>query len=195
MKKRILTLVIIAINFAWSYSQTDTIMNKIKSTDISDFRSRQQIYDFIEVYRQWYLTKDIANIEKVFSNDALIITGTVIETKGNEMQPSTLRIDYRQQDKETYINNLKNNLHIGDDSCKVNIQFENINVVQHKVNKSVYGVKLRQHWNTTGYSDVGWLFLIIDFTNDDTPIIWKSVYQPGDTDKKDLVGLEDFPIK
>jgi len=162
---------------------------------VTDFRHRQMVVDFINMYRNYYNTKDIDNIATVFSNDALIITGTVYSTNGSEMQPSTTRIKYKQQDKTNYINNLRKNLHIGDDTYKVNIQFDNINVVQHKVNKNVYGVRIWQRWNTTGYSDVGWLFLIIDFTDEDKPQIWVRTWQPDVVNKKDVFGLDDFPIE
>jgi len=71
--------------------------------------------------------------------------------------------------------------------------------VKHDREPNVYGVELIQHWNATGYnnvpgySDVGRLFLMIDFRKEDEPLIWVRAWQPLNT-KDGFVDLGWFQI-
>ena len=54
------------------------IKSNLKETDL---RRRQEILDYVERFRTSYVEKDITFLEQVFSDDALIITGTVINQR------------------------------------------------------------------------------------------------------------------
>ena len=50
--------------------------------------------------------------------------------------------------------------------------------MKHKKYPEIYGVTFKQHWNTTRYSDVGYVFLLIDFQDEENPIIHVRTWQP-----------------
>ena len=45
-------------------------------------------------------------------------------------------------------------------------------------NPNIYGVRLRQEWHSSTYSDVGYLFLLWDFTDEEKPVIHIRTWQP-----------------
>jgi len=187
----------------------ETQYNKIweKSNDVTDSRRRQMILEFVENFRTAYNTKDLPYLNKVYSEDALIITGKVKTAdnatnldKPKVMDAKRVDLEYSVQDKRTYLANLKKAF---DRNAYINIKFDNIVVTQHTGNPDIYGVLLIQSWNSSTYSDKGWLFLIIDFKNEDDPLIWVRTWQPlKDKDGKDvhydydeIFNLSDFIFK
>ena len=76
-------------------------------------------------------------------------------------------------------------LNIGDD----------IEIKQHKKFPSVYGVNMMQGWNTSRYSDEGYLLLVVDFSDDDKPLIHVRTWQPDKVGGKSLAENEKFTAK
>lgn len=151
-----------------------------QSTDVTDFRRRQVVLDFVENFRTAYNRRDGAFINKVFSDDALIITGSVIKTQPKtsdmmSMNLSTEKIKYTRLSKAEYLNGLNKVFKSND---YINIVFNEVEVIKHNKYPEIYGVTLKQNWNTTKYSDVGYIFLMIDFKNEDNPIIHVRTWQP-----------------
>ena len=74
---------------------------------LKDFARRQIIVDFVESFRTAYNRKDIKYIESVFSDDALIITGTVIKIKKSDHayfnSVGRERVEYMTQSITQYI--------------------------------------------------------------------------------------------
>lgn len=151
-----------------------------ESNDVTDFRRRQIVLDFVENFRTSYNRKDVDFIEKVFSNDALIITGSVVRTqkKSDDFMTANLsseKIIYTKKTKEEYLNSLRR-VFIANNY--INIKFEEIEVMQHGLYPEIYGVTIKQFWNTTNYKDVGYVFLMIDFKDEENPIIHVRTWQP-----------------
>ncbi len=169
-----------------------------ESNEVSDLRRRQIVLDFVENYRTAYNRKDIGFIGKVFSNDALIITGRVIESKPSEMNRylSATQVEYQVSTKAEYIEGLKR---VFKNNQRVDIKFDEISVVQHPKYDHIYGVTLKQDWYTTNYSDVGYVFLFIDFKDENNPLIKVRTWQPSkykgkDIDPGKIFDLGDFDI-
>jgi len=175
-----------------------------KSNGVTDGRRRQIILEFVENFRTAYNTKDLPYLDKVYSEDALIITGKVKKAdnainldKPKVMDAKKVNLEYSVQDKRTYLANLKRAF---DRNAYINIKFDNIVVKQHEGNPDIYGVLLIQSWNSSTYSDKGWLFLIIDFKDEDNPLIWVRTWQPTKDENgkevhyetEDIFGLGDF---
>ncbi|MEI8202197.1 MAG: nuclear transport factor 2 family protein [Bacteroidota bacterium] len=167
---------------------------------VTEFRRRQIILDFIENFRTSYNRKDIDFLNKVYSDDALIITGKVIKVsnKNNDMMQKSLtkeQVIYQKQSKTEYISSLKR---IFKNNSYINIKFDSIAITQHPVYPEIYGVSLMQGWNTTNYSDNGYLFLMIDFQDENNPLIQIRTWQPFNIlaiSKTDSVfNLGDFNI-
>lgn len=164
---------------------------RLFSADISvtDLRRRQIIVSFVEDFRTSYTLKDIAYLERVFSDKALIITGKVLkETLQEELQP---KVEYKVQTKSQYLSNLKALFAV---TKMISINFDSIEVVQHPKLSHIYGVKLKQTWNSEKikggkYNDVGNLFLVIDFLNEERPKIWVRAWSLDD-----FFSLDNFDI-
>jgi len=171
-------------------------MNVIKSNlELTDLRRRQLILDYVEQFRTAYNQKDIKFLNQVFSDDALIITGTVIQQKHSEGF-STPKIKYNKQTKDQYIKNLRG---VFARNSYIKVTFDEIEVMRHPVNPNFYGVTLLQGWTSGKYHDDGYLFLLWDFTNESAPQIHVRTWQPdkiGDKPlpKDEVFSLSDFDI-
>lgn len=171
-------------------------MNVIKSNlELTDLRRRQLILDYVEQFRTAYNQKDINFLNQVFSDDALIITGKVIQQKHAEGF-STPKIQYNKQSKEQYINNLRG---VFARNSYIKVTFDEIEVMRHPVNPNFYGVTLLQGWTSGRYHDDGYLFLLWDFTNEDAPQIHVRTWQPDKIGgkalpKDEVFSLSDFDI-
>jgi hypothetical protein len=171
-------------------------MNVIKSNlELTDLRRRQLILDYVEQFRTAYNQKDINFLNQVFSDDALIITGKVIQQKHAEGF-STPKIQYNKQSKEQYIKNLRG---VFARNNYIKVTFDEIEVMRHPVNPNFYGVTLLQGWTSGKYHDDGYLFLLWDFTNENAPQIHVRTWQPDKVGgkplpKDEVFSLSDFDI-
>ena len=172
-----------------------------KESDL-DYARRQIIVDFVENFRTAYNRKDIDLLNSVFSEKALIITGKVVKEKPNSdltrMTLNNNKVVYIKQSKQEYITNLTR---VFKNTKYINVKFDEIEVVQHPKYDDVYGVTLKQYWHTSGYSDEGYLFLMIDFRDADNPLIQVRTWQPYKnaegqvvTKREDVFHLGSFRI-
>lgn len=167
---------IIDFNLALESHQYQKMINTSKGNNVTDFRKRELLVETLEQFRTAYNRKDINFLKKIYSKDALIITGTVISKSpvdGITFSDSK-QVYYQEQTKNQYINNLTK---VFANNEYLNIIFEEVNVEQHSTIKDIYGVTLIQHWNSNTYSDTGWLFLLFDFKDVDKPIIHVRTWQ------------------
>ena len=108
------------------------------------------------------------------------------------------KVVYIKQSKQEYITNLTR---VFKNTKYINVKFDEIEVVQHPKYDDVYGVTLKQYWHTSGYSDEGYLFLMIDFRDADNPLIQVRTWQPYKnaegqvvTKREDVFHLGSFRI-
>ena len=163
---------------------------------VKDFHRRQAIIDFVENFRTAYNRKDIDYINNVFSDNALIITGKVvkIDKKKQDLTAQSLnneQIQYQKSTKEEYINNLKKCFK---NNSYINLIFDEIEVMRHPKRDDIFGVTLKQHWNSSNYSDVGYLFLMINFEDEMNPSIQVRTWQPDKYNGKPLPRDEVFSL-
>ncbi len=181
------TGVITGISFTINKAQYARIM---RSSNPVDLYRRQIVLDFIEQFRTAYNRKDMDYLEKVYSDDALIITGNVIKTA------EYTGIKYTTAPKHEYLNRLKG---VFSRVQRINIDFEEIKVVKHDSMENYYGVTLKQYWNTDAYSDIGYLFLLMDFKDEIRPMIHVRTWQPDDPSaplpKSEIFSLSDFDLR
>jgi hypothetical protein len=162
----------------------------------NDWGNRSVIIKFIERYRTAFLNRNLAIIDSIFSDDAVIIVGRVVKkTKKLKDYKYTAigdqpNIEYIRYKKSEYLKNLKTifsaqqDIYLGYSTFKINKKNDE---------KGVYGVSLRQNYNSTTYSDEGHLFLLIDF-NEDKPKIYVRSWQPQEWDDKDMIKMANFRI-
>lgn len=166
---------------------------------VSDFRYRQMILDYVEQFRTAYSTKDLNFLNQIFSDDALIITGKVIKSVPSEMNNflPTNKVIYNKQTKKEYLSRLSK---IFATNKRINVVFDDIKIMKHPAKENFYGVTLKQGYSSDRYSDVGYLFLLWDFTNSDAPKIHVRTWQPEMLDantklpEEEIFTCEDFDI-
>ena len=172
----------------------------VKNEKVEDFSRRQMVIDFVENFKTSYNRRDIQFLENIFSDNALIITGKVVKQKPKSDQAlqslSYEKIVYQTKSKQEYLKGLKS---IFKNQKYLNIEFEKIEVLQHEVHEEVYGVTLKQKWNSSTYNDVGYIFLMIDFKNESQPEIHVRTWQPEKyngkvLDRDEIFSIGDFPI-
>lgn len=162
---------------------------------VEDLFRRQVIVDFVENYRTSYNRKDLKYIESVFSENALIITGKVVREKPKSdfamRSLSPERIVYQKKTKGEYIASLKK---VFASNSYLNVVFDEVEVIQHPKLTDIYGVTLKQEWNSSRYRDVGFVFLMIDFQDELHPLIQVRTWQPEKLNGKVLARDEVFNL-
>ncbi len=164
----------------------------------NDWGNRQIIIKFMEKYRTAYLSRDLNVLGKIFADNALIIVGRVLKElnikdfvkykyEPSESQPTFEQIRYS---KKEY---LKRQKRIFQTRKEIFLDFSKFNILRKNNTKGVYGISLRQNYESTGYSDEGYLFLLIDF-NKVNPQIYVRSWQPQEWDSTSLIGLSNFKI-
>ena len=176
-----------------------------KGKDVTDHRYREMILDFTERFRTAYNEHNINFLDAVFSDDALIITGKVIERKTADGIRLPDEVVYKKQTKNQYLNNLKR-IFNNDKKNLIRVDFDEIKVVRHpspdlEYNRC-YGVTLHQSYKSGTYSDEGYLFLLWDFADENKPKIYVRTWQPdayskdGKTkqriDEDEIFSIADF---
>lgn len=160
---------------------------------------RGMILDFMEQFRMSYNTKNLPFLEKVYSDDALIFVGSVIEEKkgGDDVfknsNLSAPKVRLIQQTKRDYLDGLRDKAF--KKNAFVNVKFEELKILPHEKFNYLYGVSCWQEWKSTSYNDRGYLFLMIDFRDQKKPIIHVRAWQPKAFDEdSSYVNLYDFDI-
>jgi hypothetical protein len=157
--------------------------------------ARQTMIHFLETYKTAYALKRWDYINGIFSNEALIITGSVVKGTGQkEIGPAKMQhVKYTRQTKEQYMKILK--------KCFASNEYINIhfadNIVRRSTSKpDVYGIQIKQDYFSSSYGDTGYLFLLIDFAKPEEPVIHVRTWQPDlDPNVKDgRIGIADFLI-
>lgn len=150
----------------------------LEGNHVGDFLCREMILNWVEYFQTAYNQKDIDFLEKVFSNDALIITGKVIEVKPNDFCPFPQhKVIKVTQSKREYLDRLKE---VFNKNQYIHVKFDEIEIYHHPNRPAFYGVSLRQGYRSSTYSDDGYLFLLWDFSNEKHPQIHVRVWEDSD---------------
>ena len=161
-----------------------------ENRELTDLRRRQMILDYVERFRTSYNQKDINFLEQVFSDDALIITGRVIQQRRGDGLTSP-KIQYNKQSKQQYLTNLRR---VFQNTKYLRVNFDEIEVMRHPVNPDFYGVTLHQGWTSNTYHDEGYVFLLWDFRDENAPQIHVRTWQPDKIGSKSLPKDEIFTL-
>lgn len=154
--------------------------------------------EFLENYKTAYCLERLDYIKSIFSDDAVIIVGKILEKKNtvvDENQPaisvSSPQVTYDKQNKETYIKNLER---VFRNNKFVNLKFQNLEVqkIYNDPTKERFAIKMFQEYSSSVYSDLGYLFLFLDMTNMDEPLIQIRTWQPNDIPLDKVIGISDF---
>lgn len=188
-----------SVAFALTQRAENDIMNAAASWPEV---SRWAILNFMEDYQTAFALKRTDYISSIFSDDALIITGTILKKLDNAERAfdrskslnlgGPKDIAYSQLSKTEYIDRLRK---IFSTREYVHLQFED-NVTRmidlpaiNGINKgAAFGIEIKQRYESTGYSDDGYLTMVFD-TRGKLPIIHVRLWQP---DKNNMMSLQEF---
>lgn len=153
-----------------------------QSRSVQDRARRQQIIQYLEHFRTAYSKKDIKYIEQQFSEQALIIVGNRVESAKQQyvienVQDQQKQVQFRlsKYSKKEYIKRLKEV--IFKKNAYLELRFKDIKVKQHPDFPEIYGVHLFQEWRSSTYSDEGYLYLMIDYEDEQRPLIYVRAWQ------------------
>ncbi len=182
---------ITSINFALSDISINDIMDK--SNEWGSVERKQQIIHFMESYKTAYCLENIDYIERIFSDEALIIVGQSLKSGKNidSMYTSSLSNDevkYIKMNKREYIERLKR---IFGSSEAINIHFEEA-TVKRSEKDFTYGIQIAQYYYSSSYADFGYLFLMFDINDPKEPKIWVRSWQPEKNPDGTIIGIERF---
>lgn len=167
---------------------------------LRDFVQRQQIVQCIELFRTAYNRRDLEYIERLFSNDALIIVGRVLQarpdlpTQDGRLEGSRLsqdRIEFVRRSKGEYLEALRQVFQRND---FLEVEFDSLLVVRDLQDHALYGITLKQRWTSSTYADTGYVFLLLDFAEPDRPLLHVRSWQPERFDDGSVISLQDFEI-
>lgn len=176
-----------------------SVMGSAKA--VEDVERRMLILEYVERFRNAYNLKDMPFLQQIYSDDALIITGKVVRQVKNDAKMSNVnnvKIEYSKQSKKEYLTRLNN---VFKANKRINVTFDEIKVVRHPAKAEFYGVTLKQGWEADRYSDVGYLFLLWDFTRPEMPQIHVRTWQPTEINNAviplpndEIFSVDDFDI-
>lgn len=155
-------------------------MNVLKEgLEVKDKYYRELILDFTERFRTAYNTHNINFLDAVFSEDALIITGHVVERRTADGIRLPDKVELKKQTKKEYLSKLRQ-IFNRDHKNLIRVTFDDIKINRHPSpeHDKVYGVTLHQGYTSGTYHDDGYLFLMWDFTDEQKPKIHVRTWQP-----------------
>lgn len=166
----------------------------------NDTERRQLILNYMEHLRTSYTTKDIDFLEQLFSENALIVVGTVVrvgtEAENGYLSPS--QVVYNVKSKRQYLDKLKLVFKANQD---IRLKFSGFRIMRHPTLPGIYGVSLRQGYSSDLYSDDGYLFLLWDFRDETAPKIHIRTWQPSMLDNQTVLpenmifNIRDFNLQ
>lgn len=181
----------VAHNSPFFAEASKIISGKLEETDATH---RRQILNYCEHLRTAYTTKDIDFLRQVFSDDALIIVGSVVrQTKEGAKVGADSRVSYALHTKADYLARISKVFGM---NKKVDVRFSDFRIMRHPTKDGIYGVSLRQRYKSDRYADDGWLFLLWDFRNASMPLIHVRTWQPSATLGNDgVIDISDFNLE
>jgi hypothetical protein len=174
-----------------TFGLSKSALNDIVQKDIWSEKNRMILVTFLENYKTAYALKRIGYIEKIFADDALIITGSVLKVNPNEVNhfENNRIVKYNRQSKQQYIKNLNYSFKSKE---YVNIKFEKSTIKKAGQGGDIFGIQIKQDYFSSNYGDAGYLFLMVDLNDPDEPLIHVRTWQPEIEPNDSIYGLSDF---
>lgn len=177
--------------FNLSFGLGAEALRNIVSKDIWNEQVRLVLITFLEDYKTAYALKRLSYIESIFSDEALIIVGSVLKANREVNNPylDNKIIKYNRYTKTEYMNNLKLSFQSNE---FINLKFEDNEIRKSGKGGEVYGIQIKQNYSSSTYGDEGYLFLMVDLNNPELPIIHVRTWQPQKNPDGSIYGLGDF---
>lgn len=161
---------------------------------------REMLMEFLENYKTAYCLQRLDYLETIFADDAVIIVGNVAKRATQQVRNDLTKrisiggqqiINYNRYDKETYLKHLADVFRRNE---FINIRFSNnkIQWLEKYNDEDLFAIQIGQEYNSSTYGDKGYLFLLVNMTNPDEPLIKVRTWQPNEVDMKKLYTIGDF---
>ena len=139
---------------------------------------------FLENYQTAFALHRLDYIKSIFDDEAVIITGHLLKkasgtkaaSEGKSITIKTTnnqKASYTKMDKEQYMERLE--------ACFKRNEFINIHFsdcILDKMYDARFGINLRQDYFSSTYSDTGFLFLLVNVSDPELPLIQYRTWQP-----------------
>ncbi len=169
----------------------------LNNSNPEDKIHKQIIIKFIEKYRTAFLNRDIETIKTIFADEAVIIVGKIKKAKKQikdfayrKLSSEQCDLEYIKLTKQQYIKRQKQ---IFESKQDIHLGFNTFKVTRKSAGSNVYGVAMRQQYTSSGYSDEGHLFLLIDFDGKE-PMIYVRSWQPQEWRDDQIIQLGNFKM-
>lgn len=174
-----------------TFSLDQLALNDVMAKDDWPMETRWILINFLENYKTAFALKRLDYIESIFDDEALIIIGNVVKNTPGRENPylNNQIVRYNRYSKTQYIRNLR---HAFNSNEFINIRFEDNIISKAGRGGEVYGIQIKQDYFSSNYGDTGYLFLMVDVNEPDTPMIHVRTWQPQKNDDGSIYGLADF---
>lgn len=173
-----------------SFSLDRETVRDIISQDSWTEEARIILISFLESYKTAYALKRLDYISSIFDDDALIITGRVLRNvKGPNEYLNNRYVTLTRQNKANYIRNLER---VFASQEYINIQFSDCEVMKLGKGEQLFGIKIRQEYFSTTYSDTGYLFILVDLRDYTRPVIHVRTWQDEPDKNFGVIGPYNF---
>lgn len=181
-----------------AFTLCDVDENVIMGRTKWDEDSKLKLLTLLEDYQTAYALHDSVYLDQVFSDNALIIIGSVVKKRDEKVKDKIQmknEVTYKELSKSEYMARLKKQFK----SKKfINLNFKDVEVTKAS-NGNLYGIRLLQEYHSDTYGDVGYLYLVVDLRpktirRENYPVIHARVWQSDKLPFNELVGLKDFKL-
>lgn len=114
------------------------------------------IQSFLDDYSRIFAEKDRSSLRTLFNEDALVVVGSRIR--------NTNDFRYARYQTDAYLGRLETNTLV--QGNEIEVVFDSLVAYRHPQQEGVFGVQVYQNWNTTTYSDKGYMFFIVNLSGD-----------------------------
>lgn len=161
---------------------------------VENLAELNMLLKFLEDFMGYYNERNIEALKKVYSDDALIITGSVVQKRVRNGDVTSMKseIRYNQQRMDEYLRSLAGIFNRKNEAFHV--EFDKIEVAAHATEKGYYGVKVHQKWDARNWRNDGWLFLLWDFNNPDELMVHVRTWQPYTVPEQEVFSPGDFRL-
>lgn len=172
-----------------AFTLSDVAESDILGKGNWDRDSRLLLMTFLEDYQTAYALGRIDYLERIFSEQALIIVGNKLMQRkmDNDRFKITESVKYDTLSKAQYMRRLRE--HFGRKKY-INLNFTETDFERSSKGNNYYGIRVRQEYFSDTYGDVGYLFLLVDLRFDE-PVIHVRAWQNDKLPMEDLFDLSD----
>lgn len=171
-----------------AFALTDIAQHDIMDNEDWKRDSKLTLLSFMEDYQTAYALGRIDYLERIFSENALIISGykvlNRVSSDGVKLRGYT---HYDTLSKSQYLAKLRRHFKTKE---YINLNFTETDFTQAWNTEDFFGIRVRQEYFSSNYGDVGYLFLLVDLREDE-PVIHIRAWQDDKLPVEQLFSLKD----